>query len=197
MNIHHLHTSVLAVLAAGLLGSAPAIGAPSCDKTAADVRAAVEAAPSRVLIIVEDAMIANEACACEIVKAAILASNANVDLTRQIALTAANVAPNLSKVIAECARGAVAANASSSGGKEVKQVISVQPQPSLTGTDDVTGGGADYVRAPADIRGVYLISAGGGGGGVVIQKDSGCEKIKRTPPKEGEPQSPSKACPKP
>ncbi|RBP38678.1 hypothetical protein DES53_111200 [Roseimicrobium gellanilyticum] len=183
----HLRSSVLAVLTAGLLGGASATAAPTCDKAAADVRAAVEAAPSRVLIIVEDAMIANEGCACEIVKAAILASNANPELSRQIALTASNVAPNLSKVISECARSVVAAN--TGGGKEVKQVIAVQPEAPMA------TGGSDYVRAPADIRGVYLIS--NGGGGIVIQKDGECDKIKRTPPKDGEPQSPSQACPKP
>jgi hypothetical protein len=42
---------------------------------------------------------------------------------------------------------------------------------------------------------VYLISTAGGG--IVIQKDGECDKIKRTPPKDGEPQSPSQACPKP
>jgi hypothetical protein len=185
----NLHSAVLAVLTAGLLGGVSATAAPTCDKAAADVRAAVEAAPSRVLIIVEDAMIANEGCACEIVKAAILASKANPELARQIALTASNVAPNLSKVISECARSVVAANGSG-GGKEVKQVIAVQPEAPMA-----TGGGTDYVRAPADIRGVYLIS--NAGGGIVIQKDCECDKIKRTPPKDGEPQSPSQACPKP
>lgn len=185
----NLHSSVLAVLTAGLLGGVSATAAPTCDKAAADVRAAVEAAPSRVLIIVEDAMIANEGCACEIVKAAILASKANPELARQIALTASNVAPNLSKVISECARSVVAANGTG-GGKEVKQVIAVQPEAPMA-----TGGATDYGRAPADIRGVYLIS--GGGGTIVIQKDGECDKIKRTPPKDGEPQSPSQACPKP
>ncbi|WP_147263610.1 hypothetical protein [Roseimicrobium gellanilyticum] len=108
-------------------------------------------------------------------------------MSRQIALTASNVAPNLSKVISECARSVVAAN--TGGGKEVKQVIAVQPEAPMA------TGGSDYVRAPADIRGVYLIS--NGGGGIVIQKDGECDKIKRTPPKDGEPQSPSQACPKP
>jgi hypothetical protein len=185
----NLYSAVLAVFAVGLLGGTSAAAAPTCDKAAADVRAAVEAAPSRVLIIVEDAMIANEGCACEIVKAAILASNANPELARQITLTASNVAPNLSKVIAECARSVIAA-ANTGGGKEVKQVIAVQPEAPMA-----TGGGTDYVRAPADIRGVYLISTAGGG--IVIQKDGECDKIKRTPPKDGEPQSPSQACPKP
>ncbi len=139
-------------------------------------------------------MIANEGCACEIVKAAILASNANPELSRQIALTASNVAPNLSKVISECARSVVASNSrGGAGGKEVKQVIAVQPEP--TGGAPVVAG-SDYGGAPADIRGVYLLQAGGGGG-VVIQKCGECEQTKRTPPKEGQPQSPSQACPKP
>lgn len=187
-----LHLNVLAVLTAGLLGGV-AQGAPSCDKIAADVRAAIAATPSRVLIIVEDAMIANEGCACEIVKAAILASNANPELSRQIALTASNVAPNLSKVISECARSVVASN-SGAGGKEVKQVIAVQPDAPMGGTP-VTGG-SDYGSAPADIRGVYVLQTGGGGG-VVIEKCGECEKTKRNPPRDGKPQSPSQACPKP
>src|SRR5687768_8138970 len=103
------YSRVLAVALMGLLGGISAYAAPTCDKAAAEVRAAIEAAPNRVLIIVEDAMIANEGCACEIVKAAILASHANAELSRQIALTASNVAPNLSRVIAECARSVVAA----------------------------------------------------------------------------------------
>lgn len=174
------HSTSLALFAAGFLISV-AVNAAPCDKVAADVRNAIEANPSKVLVIVEDAMVANESCACEIVKAALHASNANADLARQIVLTATNVAPNLSTLIAECARGVIVA----SGGKEVKQVMSVQPTE--------TSSGPDYRAAPADIRGVYLIQPSAGG---IVLKDCECDdktKVKRTPPKKCEPQSPSTA----
>src|SRR6478752_5941074 len=96
------HSIALAFTAAAYLIGAP-LSAATCDKVAADVRAAIEANPSKVLIIVEDAMVTNETCACEIVKTALIASKANADLARQIVLTATNVAPNLTQLIAECA----------------------------------------------------------------------------------------------
>ena len=197
MNTHQ-HSSKLALLAAGLLLTGVSADAANCSKVAADVRAAIEANPSKVLIIVEDAMVSNESCACEIVKAALVASNANADLARQIVLTATNVAPNLSKLIAECARGVLAGGGTSTGGKEVKNVLNVQPLGVDTGSS-----GADYRPAPADIRGVYLIQPSSGGG--VVLKDCECDddedggshdapKKKKSPPKS-QPQSPSTACP--
>jgi hypothetical protein len=175
------HSFTLALLAAGFMAGAP-LSAADCDKLAADVRAAIEANPSKVLVIVEDAMIANEACACEIVKTAMVASKANAELTRQIVLTASNVAPNLSQLIAECARGVLAADGTSGKtGKEVKNVIDVQPQPVNA---------PDYQAAPADIRGVYLIQPSAGG--IITTKDCECDdKTKKRPPPDHEPQSPS------
>ena len=180
------HSVGLALFAAGLLTCVTA-SAADCVKIAAEVRAAVERDPAKVLVIVEDAMVANESCACEIVKAALHASNANTDLARQIVLTATNVAPNLSNLIAECARGVVVAR----GGKEVKQVMDIQPEPYAP---------SDYRTAPADIRGVYLIQPSSGG---VVLKECCDDKpatktktvrvVKRTPPRECEPQSPSTA----
>ncbi len=180
------HSPTLAIFAAGFLISAPLSAAP-CDKVAADVRAAIEANPSKVLVIVEDAMIANESCACEIVKTALVTTKANSDLARQIVLTATNVAPNLTQLIAECARGVIAADGTGGKtGKEVKNVFDVQPVVN-------SGGGADYKAAPADIRGAYLIQ--GGGGGIVVTQDCDDNPKKRPPPK-GSPQSPSTSCPK-
>jgi hypothetical protein len=181
------HSFTLAIFAAGLLAGAP-LSAADCDKLAADVRAAIEANPSKVLVIVEDAMIANEACACEIVKTALAASKANSELARQIVLTASNVAPNLSQLIAECARGVLAADGTSGKtGKEVKNVLDVQPQP--------VNSVSDYRAAPADIRGVYLIQPSAGG--IITTKDCECDdKTKKRPPPDREPQSPSTSCPK-
>jgi hypothetical protein len=177
------HPLAFALTAAAFLVGAP-LGAATCDKVAADVRAAIEANPSKVLVIVEDAMVANEACACEIVKTALIASKANADLGRQIVLTATNVAPNLTQIIAECARGVLAGDQTAGKtGKEVKNVLDVQPV-----------NAPDYQAAPADIRGVYLIQPSAGG--IITKECDSDEKSKKRPPPKREPQSPSNACPK-
>lgn len=180
-----LHPTALALVTAGLLVGASLSAAPMCDKVAADVRSAVEANPAKVLVIVEDAMVANESCACEIVKTALIASKANTDLARQIVLTATNVAPNLTQLITECARGVLAAEGTAGKtGKEVKNVFDVQPVNS--------GTSSDYQTAPADVRGVYLIQPSGGG--TVVTKECDCEdKPKKRPPPKNSPQSPSTA----
>lgn len=180
------HSIALAALAVGLTVGANLSAAPMCDKVAADVRSAVEANPAKVLVIVEDAMVANEACACEIVKTALIASKANMDLARQIVLTATNVAPNLTQLITECARGVLAADGTAGKtGKEVKNVFDVQPVNSASGS-------TDYKTAPADVRGVYLIQPSGGG--AVVTKECDCDdKPKKRPPPKNNPQSPSTA----
>jgi hypothetical protein len=180
------HPLALAVIAAGSLAGAP-LSAATCDKVAADVRAAIEANPSKVLVIVEDAMIASEACACEIVKTALIASKANADLARQIVLTATNVAPNLTQLIAECARGVVAGDSTAGKtGKEVREVYEAQP---------VNSGGSDYASAPTDIRGAYIIQ--GGGGSIITTADCCGNCDEKSPPPKRTPQSPSTASYKP
>lgn len=170
-----LHLLFSTALAAAFYPTLMAGDLTECDRVADKVRSEVEVEPAKVLLIVEDAMVKNEACACEIVKAAILASHATDELVKQIMLTATNVAPNRSSLIAECANAVVAQRA---GGKEVKQVIAVQPEVQPA---------PDYRTAPADIRGIYLIQPAAGG--VVITQDN----PKRTPPPKNNPLSPSKA----
>ena len=169
----------------------------NCDKVAANVRAEVEKDPAKVLVIVEDSMVANESCACEIVKAAILASKASGDMVKQIVLTATNVAPHMSKTIVECASAiapgeagniqASAAGAMSDKGKGFSD-------PSTT-----EGSGGDY-RAPAGgVQGVYLVQPSAGG---VTPKTTDTPTkqviikrvvVKRTPPDTSVPQSPANA----
>lgn len=183
---------------AGQVAEAPrAEEIPRCQKVAESVRASVEKEPQKVLVIVEDAMVANENCACEIVKAAIVASNANQELARQIALTATHIAPRMATVIAECV-AAVTRGRSSSGGKEVvesvKQAIGVQPESVLPGGE----AGSDYLLMPADIRGVYLIHPSTGGTITTPPEektpDTGTKiVVKRVPPRRSTPQSPSVA----
>ena len=182
------HSIALAFTAAAYLIGAP-LSAATCDKVAADVRAAIEANPSKVLIIVEDAMVTSEACACEIVKTALIASRADADLARQIVLTATNVSPNLTQLITECARGVLAGDstASTTTGKEVQDVYSGKEVKSVKAVQPVN----DYV-APVDIRGPYLIQPSAG---AIVVKECCC--IEETPPKrpppKHKPQSPSNA----
>ena len=166
----------------------------NCDKVADQVRSSVEIEPAKVLVIVEDAVVANEVCVCEIVKAAIIASHATTDLAKQIMLTATNVAPNRAELIALCGKSVMSTTAGGkevvnvnggkevvavNGGKEVKQVISVQPAMAAP----------ESTFFPADIRGVYLLQPGGG----FIVEVPEDEEPPREPPPGGDPISPSRA----
>ncbi len=191
------YITVVASVAAVLLS--PAIGrageATVCDKVATLVREAVEKEPQKVLIIVEDNMVANETCACEIVKAAIRASRADAELIKQIVTTAVHVAPNRAALIAECA-SVVAPDNSKGVVDTVKGVTGVQPVEPVTVP---TGGGTDYGLIPSDIRGVYLVSPSTGGVTTVTttteDKPSTTKKkvSHRRPPHQSLPQSPSVA----
>lgn len=153
-------------------------GAPdTCSDVANDVRTAVSKDPSKVLMIVEDALVINESCACEIVKAAIMASNADKALVERITQEAIDVAPKMAAIIAECANAVVpgsvaaaepaaetvaaaepaaetatAAEPTSSGKNPKNPVMPVVPPPPADRDDDVAFG-----QGPIDIRGVYLI----------------------------------------
>lgn len=92
-----------------LLATAPAVMAQAggCSEIANDVRVAVEKDPTKVLMVVEDALVINESCAGEIVKAAITASKADATLANQIVQTASTVAPKQVVAINEAASSLV------------------------------------------------------------------------------------------
>lgn len=126
--------------------------ASPCDEISKDVTAAIEKDSSKLLMIVEDALVINESCACEIIKAAILAAHADAGTVNQIVQTAISVAPKMSGVIMDCA-SAVAPGA----------VVSSQP---TTAADAKNPGKnpvpvapveEDFKPVPSSIRGVYLI----------------------------------------
>jgi hypothetical protein len=174
-----------------------ALAAPKCDQMSNDVRKAIASDPAKTLMVVEDALVINESCACEIVRAAIEASQADEALKQQIVQTALAVAPKMAPVITDCAgiAGTAAAPVASpvayedptaSGknpsGKGAKEVLPVAPP-----VEDVQ----DFTYLPGDIRGVYLMAPGGVG---IIgfderrfrdshdnDRDKG-DKHKRTPP---------------
>jgi len=89
--------------ALGLLSSSATFAAVDCVKLALSVKHAVAANPSATLQIVEKEVAATPACACELVKAAIEGSKANVQLVAAIVETAATVAPEHRRLIGQCA----------------------------------------------------------------------------------------------
>ena len=92
-----------------LLATTPALMAQAggCSEIANDVRVAVEKDPTKVLMVVEDALVINEGCAADIVKAAIVASKADATLAGQIVQTASTVAPKQAVAINEAASSVV------------------------------------------------------------------------------------------
>lgn len=110
----------------------------ACDGIAGDVATAVQKDPGKVLMIVEDALVINESCACEIIKAAIAASKADPALVNQIVQTGISVAPKMSGVIMDCANGmspnAIAptqVTALAASGKDVKNPLPPVVPPSV------------------------------------------------------------------
>jgi len=70
------------------------------------LRADIAAKPSRVLIVVEDALTMDERAACEIVTQALLATGADPKLTGEIVATALRHAPGMAAQIVDCALAA-------------------------------------------------------------------------------------------
>lgn len=202
MKVSSLPTSLYRLLPLVALSIGSTLtAAPKCDQMANDVRKAVSSDPAKTLMIVEDALVINESCACEIVRAAIEASGADEAMKQQIVQTALAVAPKMAPVISECAgmAGAGAAAAAvapvaapndqeqdptysgKGGGKYAKDVMPVAPPV----VDDTP----DFAYLPGDIRGIYLMAPGGVGvvgfNDRVVYKDcdvdkDGGKKKKRT-----------------
>jgi hypothetical protein len=179
MIVTTLHRSSLGAAFFALLAvSADTQAAPpaACDKIAQDVRESVEKDPSKVLMYVEDALVINETCACEIVRAAITASKADANLIKQIVQTSIAVAPRMTAVIEDCsgsnATGAAVASKetkeeSQSGGKDVVDVTSGKGGMDVLPPKDGGETKSGFSGGTADIRGLYLIQPATGvfGGG--------------------------------
>lgn len=141
----------------------------NCDSVGTAVRAEIQKDPQKVLLVVEDFMVTNETCACEIVKAAILSTKGPSDLKKQIAVTATHVAPQMGAAIADCVAAIVpdeAQEITSATQKEagtapaetVAQAIpaesTVSPTPEESTVADST---SDDYKLPLDLRGVFFI----------------------------------------
>ena len=90
-----------AVLA--LVTPAFAADAPDCYKMSVAIKKAVAAHPDKVLELVATQVAQNESCACEVVKAAIVASDADKKLVANIVDAAVTAAPSKVRIIGQCA----------------------------------------------------------------------------------------------
>ena len=116
-------------------------------------------------MVVEDALVINETCAGEIVRAAIIASRADAALANQIVQTAISVAPKMTVAITDAASAVTPGGivpppqvvvASSSGKNPEKNPLpTVLPPPArdVESSGPVAGG----------LRGIYLIQPPAGG----------------------------------
>ena len=77
--------------------------APNCSGIHRAVKKYVEAHPERVLEVVALQIGNNPSCACEVVKAAIIASEANIAMVSEIVEVAIEVAPSSFRIIGQCA----------------------------------------------------------------------------------------------
>jgi hypothetical protein len=140
MKAHLLSCSPRLLVPLAFFGSALlSQAAPKCDDISNDVRKAISSDTAKTLMIVEDALVISEACACEIVRAAIEASKADEALKQQIVQTA------LAQV-----------TYSGKSGKDAKSVLPILPPEPVEDVEEFT-----YI--PRDIRGIYLIAPGGVG----------------------------------
>jgi len=98
------NTTKFAVASAMIALATPAFAeTPDCYKVATVVKDAVVAHPEKVLDIVSGQIAQNESCACEVVKAAIVASDADKALVAEIVTVAIEVAPEKIRIIGQCA----------------------------------------------------------------------------------------------
>lgn len=148
------------MLALAIPSLASAQATASCSDIANDVSTAVSKDPSKVLMVVEDALVINEGCASDIVKAAILSSKADAALAGQIVQTAVSVAPKMAGVINDAASSVVPglAVASPAVDPSVGPVTVAEKNPGknpVVPASPSVSGPSFFI--PSSIRGVFLI----------------------------------------
>lgn len=147
------------MLACASMGTAQS--ATNCAEISNDVRVAVEKDPSKVLMVVEDALVINEGCAGDIVKTAIIASKADATLAGQIVQTGVTVAPKMAGVINDAASSVVPGLAVSAPAGEVERPITVSGKnpknPIVVDKNPIIPTSSPDFFIPSNIRGVFLI----------------------------------------
>ncbi|WP_395744012.1 hypothetical protein [Prosthecobacter sp.] len=134
--------------------------ATNCTEIANDVKVAVEKDPSKVLMVVEDALVINEGCAADIVKTAIIASKADAALAGQIVQTGVSVAPKMAGVINDAANSVVPglAVAAPVPAAQVERPVTVSGKnPIVIDKNPVIPPSTPDFFIPSNIRGVFLL----------------------------------------
>lgn len=143
------------------VSSASAQSASNCTEISNDVRVAVEKDPSKVLMVVEDALVINEGCAADIVKTAIIASKADATLAAQIVQTGVSVAPKMAGVINDAASSIVPGLAAAAPAAEFERPITVSGKnpknPIVVDKNPVVPTSEPDFYIPSSIRGVFLL----------------------------------------
>lgn len=137
-------------MAASLLtGIVPAISAephkkPNCIEVATKLEQEIATEPARVLLAVEDALRANDACACQVIKSAISLSKADPKLVGEIVSTAISTSPSSASAIGECAL-----RESPSASKEIKDAMkNALGEGDGGGKEPITSGKAPVTSSP-------------------------------------------------
>lgn len=89
-----------------LITTPPAFAEESCDQLAARIQPAIERTavdPVELLNLIDREVSASPACACEIVKAAILGTDCDDSIVGYIVETAVRAAPEQMRIISQCA----------------------------------------------------------------------------------------------
>lgn len=135
--------------------------ASNCTEISNDVRVAVEKDPSKVLMVVEDALVINEGCAGDIVRTAISASKADATLAAQIVQTGVSVAPKMAGVINDAAISVVPGLAAVAPVSEIERPITVSGKnpknPIIVDKNPIVPTSEPDFYIPSNIRGVFLI----------------------------------------
>ncbi|MGV3662918.1 MAG: hypothetical protein ACO1TE_22225 [Prosthecobacter sp.] len=139
--------------------SALAQASGNCSEIANDVSVAVTKDPSKVLMVVEDALVINEGCAGDIVKAAIMTSNADSATANQIVQTAVSVAPKMAAVINDAASSVVPGLVAAAPAPQepVQPIVIDEKNPGKNPVVPVETVVEEDFFVPSTIRGVYLI----------------------------------------
>ena len=95
--------NILFLIVMGTVGTLSASADVDCAIRALSIKAAVSADKSKVLEIVSTDIVSAPGCACEIVKVAIEASNANTEDVAAIVEAAVIAAPEQMRLISQCA----------------------------------------------------------------------------------------------
>ena len=152
-----ISTCVLMLGASFAPNQAPA----NCTEISNDVRVAVEKDPSKVLMVVEDALVINEGCAGDIVKTAIIASKADATLAGQIVQTGVAVAPKMAGVINDAALSVVPGLAVNAPAAEIERPIMASAKnpknPVVVDKNPVIPPSVPDFYIPSSIRGVFLL----------------------------------------